>query len=449
MGPIIDLSTLLPWRIIQIFATSFAYYNILRSIVKDKYRPLITFGAIFAARIGTSFLFYNTDNSRSVLGYAVYCCIIFLISLFLTTGELYKKVIAILFWLVSNFSCMFGLAALYSIIYNTTLEKMYTYEYQEHMYTYMISCIVFISASFLFAGILQLAQSKKTKNRSKKMFAYITFIPFSHVMVVAIALFTEPGLYSGATAAEKATNFSIYVFLLLVMLFDCSYPFVIEYFEKIHQQNIISEREILRNKMDYNQMLMLKDEKQRYRRIKHDFANITTTAAGLIEIGKSEKALHVLRKTNDDITKISQFSLCSNDTINTTVFVKKQNAEKIGVELNVEIDESYPIMADDYDLCRILFNIVDNSVAAAAKLEKDKISNIKIEITQDEIIFESENGKPRGYENRLQNKADEHGYGTKIIGETAAKYGGKYTHKIENGIYYTKTTLKNMPAKTE
>lgn len=44
------------------------------------------------------------------------------------------------------------------------------------------------------------------------------------------------------------------------MLFDCSFPFVIEYFEKIHQQNIIGEREILRNKMDYNQMMMLKDE---------------------------------------------------------------------------------------------------------------------------------------------------------------------------------------------
>lgn len=449
MGPIIDLSTLLPWRILQIFATAFAYYNILRSILKDKYGPFITFGAIFAARIGTSVLFYNTDNSRSVLGYVFYCSIIFLISLFLTTGELYKKVIAILFWLVSNFSCMFGLAALYSIIYNTTLDEMFTYEYQEYMYTYMISCIVFIAASFLFSGILQLAKSKKTSDRSKKMFAYITFLPFSHIMVVAIALFTKPGSYEGRTPAEKATNFSIYLFLLIVMLFDISYPFVIEYFEKIHQQNIISEREILRNKMDYSQMLMLKDEKQQYRRIKHDFANITATAAGLIEIGKSEKALHVLRKTNDDITKISQFSLCSNDTINTTIFIKKQEAEKLGVELNIDIDESYPIMADDYDICRILFNIADNSVAAASKLEKNKISNVKIEITQDEIIFKSENGKPQGYENRLQNMADEHGYGTKIIGETAAKYGGKYTHKTENGIYYTKTVLKNKSIKTE
>lgn len=227
------------------------------------------------------------------------------------------------------------------------------------------------------------------------------------------------------------------------MLFDCSFPFVIEYFEKIHQQNIIGEREILRNKMDYNQMMMLKDEKQRYRKIKHDFANITATAAGLIEIGKPEKALRVLTKTNDDITKISQFSICSNDAVNTTIYLKKQEAEKLGVKLNAEIDESYPIMADDYDICRILFNIADNSVAAAAKLEKNRTADIKIEVTQDEIIFESKNGKPRSHENKLQNKADEHGYGIKIIGEIAAKYGGKYEHKIENGIYYTKTALKN------
>lgn len=443
MGPMIDLSVLLPWRIMQIFATAFAYYNISRSILKDKYSPVSTFGAIFAARIVTSLLFYNSDNSRSVIGYIVYCTIVFLITLFLMKGELYKKVIAILFWLVSNFGCMFGLAALYSIIYNTTLEEIFTYEYQEHMYTFMISCIVFIAASFLFAGILKLADSQKANDRSKKMFAYITFLPFSHIMVVAIALFTKSGSYSGANSTEKATNIAIYIFLLIIMLFDCSFPFVIEYFEKIHQQNIISEREILRNKMDYNQMMMLKDEKQRYRKIKHDFANITATAAGLIEIGKPEKALRVLTKTNDDITKISQFSICSNDAVNTTIYLKKQEAEKLGVKLNAEIDESYPIMADDYDICRILFNITDNSVAAAAKLEKNRTADIKIEVTQDEIIFESENGNPRGHKNKLHNKADEHGYGTKIIGEIAAKYGGKYEHKIENGIYYTKTTLKN------
>lgn len=121
---------------------------------------------------------------------------------------------------------------------------------------------------------------------------------------------------------------------------------------------------------------------------------------------------------------------------------KKQEAEKLGVKLNAEIDESYPIMADDYDICRILFNIADNSVAAAAKLEKNRTADIKIEVTQDEIIFESKNGKPRSHENKLQNKADEHGYGIKIIGEIAAKYGGKYEHKIENGIYYTKQRLR-------
>ncbi len=168
MGPMIDLSVLLPWRIMQIFATAFAYYNISRSILKDKYSPVSTFGAIFAARIVTSLLFYNSDNSRSVMGYIVYCTIVFLITLFLMKGELYKKVIAILFWLVSNFGCMFGLAALYSIVYNTTLEEIFTYEYQEHMYTFMISCIVFIAASFLFAGILSWQILKKQMTEAKK-----------------------------------------------------------------------------------------------------------------------------------------------------------------------------------------------------------------------------------------------------------------------------------------
>ena len=89
LGPMIDLSVLLPWRIMQIFSTAFAYYNISRSILKDKYSPVSTFGAIFAARIVTSLLFYNSDNARSVIGYIVYCIIVFLITLFFNTWEDY------------------------------------------------------------------------------------------------------------------------------------------------------------------------------------------------------------------------------------------------------------------------------------------------------------------------------------------------------------------------
>ena len=449
MGPIIDLSTMFPWRIMQLFATAFAFYNISRSLLKDKFSPLATFGAVFAARIVTSLLFYNADTTVNKLGYVVYCILLFFIALFMMTGSVYKKVISMLFWLISNLGCMFGIAALYSIVYNTTFEKIITHDYTDYMSTYMISCIIFIASSFLFAGILKAADSKKAKDRSKKVFAYITFLPFSHIVVVSIAMFTAPGAYSGSDAKDRIANIVVYIILLLVMLFDCSFPFVIEYFEKIHRQNIIGEREILRNKMDYNQILMLNEEKQRYRRIKHDFANITATAAGFIEMGKPEKALHILNKTSDDISQISEFSVCSNDAINTTLYLKKQEAKKIGVKLDIEIDESFPIQADDYDICRILFNIADNSVTAASKLNNNKTSFIRVEINKDEIVFESRNGKPRGHENRLQSKADEHGYGTKIIKEIAAKYGGTYTHKTEGNNYCTKTVLKNISVKVE
>ncbi len=152
-------------------------------------------------------------------------------------------------------------------------------------------------------------------------------------------------------------------------------------------------------------MLMLNEEKQRYRRIKHDFANITATAAGFIEMGKPEKALHILNKTSDDISQISEFSVCSNDAINTTLYLKKQEAKKIGVKLDVEIDESFPIQADDYDICRILFNIADNSVTAASKLNNNKTSFIRVEINKDEIVFESRNGKPRGHQKQTSKQS--------------------------------------------
>ena len=85
---------------------------------------------------------------------------------------------------------------------------------------------------------------------------------------------------------------------------------------------------------------LFKEEKQEFRKIKHDFANITTTAQGFIEIGKPEKALEILNRTNDDFSELAGFSLCINETINTIIYIKKNQAKKNNINLLAEINET-------------------------------------------------------------------------------------------------------------
>lgn len=446
MGPIIDLTALFPYRIIQLFAYSFAAFNITHSTLKNKYNSFITFIAIFAARIITSIIFYNRIP-YDVLALPAYLILIFIALLFLTEGSVLKKLTAVVMTLVNNMTTGLIMVLLQTIIYQgASYEEVFGATDNlnlDYLFVFLTGCILYICLSFLFSGIMKIFNTRKSEMKNKKIFAYISFIPVSHIMIIIFSLFTAPTNYNQTPAYNYSTQMIVWIIMLIIIIFDCSFPFIIDYFEKIIEKNNEYEKEILKNTMDYHQMLMIKQEKQEFRKIKHDFANILTTAKGFIEIGKPEKALPILSYTNDDLLGLSGFSICSNETINTIIYIKQLQAERNDINLSVEITEDCPVYIDDYDLCRILHNIIDNSLNAASLLNGNKYSKINININDENIIIKSENKYNAEKKPLKINKSDEHGNGIGIIKNTASKYGGKYISEQLNDIWYTQTYLNN------
>lgn len=442
MGPIIDLTTLFPWRIMLLFSFSFACYNIAHSILKDKYHPLLTWGAIFVMRILSSVLFYN-NMQLNMLGYPVFALLAFLVLLFFTEGKVLHKAICIIFYIVSHLATALLLATIEAIIFQgKDYDEVFGTENLnlDFLYLHLIKVICYIAISFLFAGILKIFSQRKTKTISFKIFSYFTFIPVSHIFTIIIAMYMAPADFESTPNFGFAVNLIFYIVMGAIIAFDCSFPFIIDYFQKILEQNIRNEKELLKNKMDYQQMLMLKEEKQEFRKIKHDFINITTTAKGFIEIGKPEKALSILNSTNEDLMGLAGFSICSNETINTILYIKQQQAKNSGIHFITNISENYAVLLDDYDFCRLLNNIIDNALNAAFKVKESKECKIEIEIDESSIIVKSENNF---IEKETKRKNGDHGNGIGIIKEIASKYGGKYSSRQENDVWYTETFLEN------
>ena len=190
---------------------------------------------------------------------------------------------------------------------------------------------------------------------------------------------------------------------------------------------------------------MLKEEKQEFRKLRHDYLNIISTAKGFIEIDKPEKALSLFQNISDDLTGLSGFSVCSNETINTIFYTKIQQAKNFGVNLTVNINENFGVLIDEYDLCRILCNLIDNSLNAAKESENNKICDFNITINEENVVIDSKNS----FKSTKQKKFDKsglHGNGIGIIKEITSEYDGKYSVKQENNIWYTNILLNNQPA---
>lgn len=444
MGPIIDLTPLFPYRILMHIAEVFAYYNIAHSITKDKYHSAITIAAIFAAKELWAALLFNTPIE--ITGYIFFGITLFIILRLLTKGRTSEMVVSVIFGILSKIVTALAMSIVLEIFYSRNhLALMETLGKNEaFLYSFLCQCIFTVAISYFFVVILKFFYRRKTSSgKNSKPMLLFSFFPVSHISIFFIVFFlnsVEPVYFKDI---GLAVNIAIVAFMLIIMLFDCLFPFAMDYFEAIEERNILNERVLTKSKMEYQQVLMRKEDQQEFRKVKHDYANLISAAKGFIEIGKPEKALEILQRTNDDITGLSRFSLCSNETVNTIIYMKKQEAEKNGIKVKAEVEEHYPLNVDDYDFCRVLGNIIDNAVNALREFEGEKLFRLSIEIDEDFVRIKGENPFDAAKEKRKR-RSKAHGHGTIIIKDIASKYDGSYNVRQENGIWFTDTVLKNI-----
>lgn len=446
MGPIIDITNLFPYRIIILFAYSFAFFNIAHSVLREKYNSLITLVAIFAARILTSVAFFNKEPFDA-FGYPTFALLYFIIIFFLTDDKLTTKILCVVFSFLSQLFSSFIIGIYQEIIYQGKEMQDVFGVYNPnlyHLYVFLTETILIVAVSFLFSGILKLFKAKRSPLQSKKIYAYITFLPFSHIAIIIFSLLLAPTDLSETSDYSITTNITVYIMMSVILLFDCSFPFIINYFEKVEAKNLQNEKELMKNKLDYQQMTMLKEEKQNLRKLKHDYANIISTAKGFIEINKPEKALSLFQNIDNDLSGLSGFLICSNETVNTIIYTKQQQIKNSNIKMIVDIEENNGILIDDYDLCRVLCNIIDNALNASLLLDRPTVCKIGIVIDENEVIIKSENGFDADKKKAKVANPELHGNGVGIIKEIAAKYDGTYTARQADGTWYTETFLNNV-----
>lgn len=445
MGPIINLSTLFPWRILSLFAYSFTGYNIAHSCTKDKKHPLLTFSTIFAVRILTSVLIFHCTKFNA-FGYPIFSLLYFLILCLLTDGSILSKILCSILQVFSSFVSTLVLGLIDPIIYqNKDYAEVFGTDEPNlyHLSVYLLYCLIIMITGFIFSGIIKLINANKTPSRlkSRLLFAYFSFFPISHMFIIIFALYLGPVTYENTSNSNFVTDYIVAIITGAVLVFDCFYPFIIDKFEKLSLENEQQAKLLLKNEMEYQQTKMLSDEKNEFRKLKHDFSNLLTTTQGFLEIGKPDKALNIIKKTQKDISEISGIPLCSNETVNIIFYIKEHYATSLGVKLEIEVNETALLNIEDYSICRIMHNMLDNAINACAQTER-KYAKFLVSIDPDKFTVDCENSFVKG--KKKKERQLDHGHGINIIKDIVKPYGGSYTSKIENDLFYTKVEMQNI-----
>lgn len=433
-----------PFAWIIHLARALVFYNIVTAMTKRKLSSFWHFMVIVAPSMVYSYITLQLNDKGQKVEYLcliLYFVLQFIIVNFATEGKLFSKITAIVF----SFLTM----TMSSIIYFSTLNYIFGYDYTKaysnslDLFTLIAVSLFTVILSFAVVILIKLVQKKFHKDLNHNIkYVYLYAFPLTHFFGFQLIHVVQQLFVKTLNYFPKRITVLFCIYAAICFAIDFSIIFVVDNMERKERENEKYKKLITKNELDYQQFLQLKNEKEKFKKIRHDMANILSTVAGFIEIGKSEKALEMIKSANNDIQISANTEICKNETINTIYAIKLKDAVEKKANLKVQVNESAPIKVSDYDLCRVLTNIIDNAINAVENNNISKDIELNIISNSNDILIKSKNAFAL---NKSKKKdTQNHGYGQKIIYDIAKKYNGTYTVQTESEYYSTVTQLNNI-----
>ncbi len=180
---------------------------------------------------------------------------------------------------------------------------------------------------------------------------------------------------------------------------------------------------------------------------RHDYLNHLQVVYGLMELEEYEDLQSYLEPMFKDMQKTGKALKTSKPAINALLKAKMDEAESKGIDLYVEVKSDLrELSVEDWELCKVLANLIDNSITALEKTQGEK--KICIDVTEDKAAYQfivADNGP--GIEKHLQEnifkqgfstKSEEgHGMGLYIVANVIKNYKGTIELKSEEETVFT------------
>lgn len=184
---------------------------------------------------------------------------------------------------------------------------------------------------------------------------------------------------------------------------------------------------------------------------KHDWQNHLNIAMYMLRERRVEEVYIYLNRMSNGINfcrKYSSFIKSDNTILEAMINSKIIIAIDKNIKVNTKVDIKENIYINDLDLCELLGNLLDNSIEACERIERNRFINIKIISVNSNLIIVIDNSMD-GNININDNKYYSSkrngvlGRGISQIDKIVNKYDGMIYRKHCNCIFETKIVMVN------
>lgn len=171
------------------------------------------------------------------------------------------------------------------------------------------------------------------------------------------------------------------------------------------------------------------------REVRHDYLNHLQVVYGLLELEEYEELRSYLAPVYRSMQKTGKALKTAKPAINALLKAKMDEGEKRGVDFYVEVKTDLKgLKVADWELCRVLSNLLDNAMTALEGKQGEK--KLRVEIAEGKESFHflvSNNGPPipealqetifkQGFTSK---KGEGHGMGLHIVRTIVKEYRGR------------------------
>ena len=251
---------------------------------------------------------------------------------------------------------------------------------------------------------------------------YLTLYTLTNITELTIILLLN-------TILSDINNILVMIAIILMSLL----LILVNYFMISSSENFIEKGklELLENSYSITKQYLedLSHEQLELNKFKHDFSNHLNVLNGLVN-NDSLEAKKYLTKLNENLKEIKQVVFSGNSVVDSIINFKINLNPDINFETNLMVKKEINI--PENELSSLLFNLIDNAVAAARDTN-DKTVTIKIISKNDMLLIEISNSTNKE-PNFITTKGKGHGNGMMIIKEIVSSLGGMINYKYNQNL---------------
>lgn len=301
-------------------------------------------------------------------------------------------------------------------------NKFMPYERGNGYYITILSFLITVICMHILFCRTKLAEGNFLQGSGKIMFSIASLLLIlidlcNFGITRGVAIVSDNGAeYWNITHNELLTHMEVFVLSALCMVICLALLFgmnrLIGYITVDHLR-----------KMEISRYQGILDQYKKQADVRHDLKNHFISLSALAEHGEWDKLKEYLLKIYN-VGMIGEEDIeTGNSVVNAIVNTKKQIAQQNNIKFDCHVNISKPLMMDEYDLCIIWGNILDNAINAASAAE-DRYIFVQAELVKKNLIINVKNSVAPEIQ---QNDVEKGNWGT----------GLKNVNKIvqkENGI---------------